>query len=100
MVKLLPHESSVRVPVLSKTMMLTLPALLTADGAMQYIPFFLSLSIANKVPVIIARGRVGGTKVVIRFNQSSITSQVLRYLMNLSRNANHSTIETTKHTST
>lgn len=79
----LPHASSVNVPVLSKTIIFTLPAVLTHDGDIQKMFFCFNLSIANRVPVIIAVGNEGGTKVVIRFNPLSVTSQVDQSSMNL-----------------
>jgi hypothetical protein len=95
-IELLPHDSSVSVPVLSNTIILTLPALFTADGAIQNIPFFLSLPIANKVPVMKAVVRVDGTKVVIRFNKLSISSQVSQYFTKLGKHVNQSTVEIEK----
>jgi len=84
----------VRVPVLSNTMTLTLPALLTAEGAIQNIPFSFSLSIANIVPVAMAVGRVGGTRVVIKFRPLSIISQVEHNSMNLFRKIPHNMTDT------
>lgn len=85
----IPHASSVRVPVLSNTIIFTRPALFTADGAIQNMPTAFSLSIANRVPVTIAVGNVGGTSVVIRFKQLSTTSHGVQYFMNLGNTANH-----------
>lgn len=58
--------SSVNVPVLSKTQVETLPDIFIFGGEMQKIFFFLSLLIANIIPMLIAAGKEGGTVIVKR----------------------------------
>lgn len=57
--------SSVRVPVLSKHMRLTLPAIVTLYGEMQKILLLLRLLTANSTPMLMQVGRAGGTTIVI-----------------------------------
>lgn len=70
------RPSSVKVPVLSKTIILTLPATFTRGGEMQKILFFLSLASAKRVPAVIAAGKAGGTVIVIKSNERSTISSV------------------------
>ena len=63
-------------PVLSKTIKLTLPATLTLGGEIQKIFFFLSLDKANTVPAVIAAGKAGGTVIVMRSNDLSTIAAV------------------------
>ena len=65
-----------RVPVLSKTIMFTLPETFTLGGEMQKILFFLRRLIAKAVPAVIAAGRAGGTVIVIRLRHLSTMSEV------------------------
>ena len=58
--------SSVRVPVLSNTMRLTLPATFTLGGEIQKILFSFNLEIEYTVPIVMAEGRIGGTVIVIK----------------------------------
>jgi len=64
--------SSVRVPVLSNTKLVTLPAKLTRGGDIQNILLFLSRYIAKTIPQLIAAGRAGGTAITIKFNDRSM----------------------------
>ena len=57
-------KSSVKVPVLSKTIILTFPAEFIVGGEIQLIPFYFNLPIANIVPTSITIGKAGGTAIV------------------------------------
>ena len=61
-----------RVPVLSKTIILILPLTLTLAGDMQKIFLFFNLEMANATPTDIDAGRAGGTVMVIRSSDLSI----------------------------
>ena len=71
--------SSVRVPVLSKTIIWTLPAAFMLKGLIQYIFLSLSLDSANMIPTLIAAGRAGGTEIVIKSKNLTIVSLVDKY---------------------
>ncbi len=58
--------SSVKVPVLSKIMIETLPATLILGGSIQKILHFLSYLTAKITPEVIAAGRAGGIAIVIK----------------------------------
>jgi hypothetical protein len=77
------NPSSVRVPVLSNTIIVILPATFTLYGEMQNIIFFFSLSIANIAPTVIAAGNAGGTVIVIRSSDLSTMSLVLYCCLNM-----------------
>jgi hypothetical protein len=55
------RPSSVKVPVLSKTMILIIALTFTFGGEVQKILLFLSLPIAKEIPKAIAGGKHGGT---------------------------------------
>ena len=57
--------SSVKVPVLSKHMMLILPAMLTLEGLMQKIEEDFRILIAKMIPTLIQVGKAGGTVMVM-----------------------------------
>ena len=75
--------SSVNVPVLSKTIMETLPATLIQGGSIQYIFFFFNHYIAYTIPADIARGRAGGIEIVIRSSQFSTIKVAISYSMDI-----------------
>lgn len=56
--------SSVKVPVLSKHIMFIFPQMFIFEGAIQKIYDFLSLTIANPIPIDIHVGSAGGTVTV------------------------------------
>ena len=58
--------SSVRVPVLSKTIVYTLPATFILGGEIQNIFNFLNLFIAYNVDTVKVEGNAGGTVTVIK----------------------------------
>ena len=60
---------SVRVPVLSNTITLTLPATFILPGDIECISLFCSLTIEYAVPIVIAAGSVGGTVMVTRISE-------------------------------
>lgn len=60
------NPSSVKVPVLSNTMIETLPATLILGGSIQKIFHFLSCLTARMTPEVIAAGRAGGIAIVIK----------------------------------
>ena len=66
------NPSSVRVPVLSKHMISTVPATLTRFGLIQNIPCFRSRDKANEVPIVKVAGNAGGTIIVIKSNALTI----------------------------
>ena len=59
------NPSSVKVPVLSKHIILILPATFILEGAIQKIFFFFSLYDAKLIPIDIQVGKAGGTVTVI-----------------------------------
>ncbi len=71
------RPSSVRVPVLSKTKVSICPAKLMRGGEMQNIFRFLSLFIAKIIPHDIAAGNAGGTAIVIKSREWSISDLVV-----------------------
>lgn len=60
------RPSSVKVPVLSKTMIETHPATLILGGSIQKIFLLLSCLTARMTPEVIAAGRAGGIAIVIK----------------------------------
>lgn len=68
------NPSSVSVPVLSKHIIVTLPQILTFGGEIQNIYCFLSLLIANDIPIDKQVGRAGGTVIVIKSKLFKIRS--------------------------
>ena len=73
------RPSSVRVPVLSKTIMFTLPATFTLWGEMQKIFFCLRRETAKAVPAVMAAGRAGGTVIVMRLRHLSTILAVEKF---------------------
>jgi len=73
----------VSVPVLSKHMIVTFPQILTFGGEMQKIYYFLSLDIANEIPMERHVGRAGGTVIVTK-------SRLLRIKSRISKNPSSS----------
>jgi len=69
--------SSVRVPVLSKTMIYIIPLTLTRGGEMQKIWHFLSRWMAKATPAVMVAGRAGGTVTVRRSRDLSISFSVV-----------------------
>ena len=67
------RPSSVRVPVLSNTKVVTRPAILTLGGEIQNIFWLLSLRIAKIIPHDMAAGSAGGTAITMRFKERSIS---------------------------
>ena len=67
------NPSSVKVPVLSKTMMLILPLIFTLGGEMQNILLLFNLVIAKATPTDMVAGKAGGTVIVIKSRDLSIT---------------------------
>jgi hypothetical protein len=65
--------SSVRVPVLSKTKISVLPATLILGGEMQNMFDFFSRLMAKIIPHDIAAGSAGGTVMVIKSSERSIS---------------------------
>ena len=61
-----------RVPVLSKTIKLTRPAMFILSGEIQNMFCFLSLETANTIPTVIAAGKAGGTVIVTKSKDLSI----------------------------
>jgi len=74
------NPSSVNVPVLSKTIIETLPATLILGGSMQKIFLFLSYRTAKITPEVIAAGRAGGIAIVIRSMNLLKVDQASRYV--------------------
>lgn len=66
------NPSSVKVPVLSNTIILILPLMLTLGGEMQNILLRFSLVMAKATPTDIVAGKAGGTVIVIRSRDLSI----------------------------
>ena len=59
--------------------MVILPLTLTRGGEIQKIFFFLSLEIANAVPIVIAAGKVGGIVIVTKSRQFTAISEEESY---------------------
>ena len=70
-------------PVLSKTIRLTLPVTFTRGGEIQNILLRLSLAIAKAAPAVMAAGRAGGTVIVIRSRERSMISSKLRFYLSI-----------------
>jgi hypothetical protein len=77
------RPSSVKVPVLSKTIFFTLPAILILYGAMQNILAFFSRATAKTAPQVKAAGIAGGTQIVNISSPLSIISGVLTPSLNI-----------------
>ena len=70
------NPSSVKVPVLSKHIIVTLPLILTLGGEMQNIFDFYNLDKAMETPIYKQVGNAGGTVIVIKSNPSFMNSHV------------------------
>jgi len=66
------NPSSVKVPVLSKHIISTVPATFTRLGLIQKISFFRRRDRANEVPIVSVAGNAGGTIIVIKSKARTI----------------------------